>query len=570
MPTSSHPSIAKLQAEIREMLPRLSVSQANVLGEMAYAMLMIDGCGLTRMCSYMAELLDQPENTLRQKYREVYYEKEAKAGVKKRQQKRREIVVDEHFADLLRAVITRWQGEKTLVLAMDASTLGDRLTILSISIQYRGCAMRVAWTILPGGQEGEWRPHWERMLRVLGVAVPADWMVYVMADRGLYAAWLYRAIQANGWHPFLRVKKGLTFRGPRETAFGKVGERVKRPDQEWKGKGEWSEQGERMEGTLVVGWEEGYEEPICVVTDLAPEKAKTAWYQLRFWIECDYKDGKRGWFHWEHTKMTKPQRASRLWLVLAIVMQKAILLGGELEAQEQEARAKNQRRCAGKKRRRGRPALPKIRPRGREQSVLLRGIMAMRAADTGGKKILPAGRVRTEPLPMRLYPVSRVPKSYQLKKQRREEKKRNRQRAQTKERRAQRAAERAAKQAEMQARQERRAAKEAQAQARRQARQASPQGKVSLHAPLRQERPEERLHSPEQSGHGRGSGKPELPTSERPAAPLSIPHHLETPQPPGPGPLLRLSRGRLQPPHRPMHKEIHHKRAHGPPQEAGP
>src|SRR5205807_5181829 len=118
MPTSSHPSIAKLQAEIRAMLPRLSVSQANVLGEMAYAMLMIDGCGLTRMCSYMAELLDQPENTLRQKYREMYYEKEAKAGVKKRQQKRREIVVDEHFADLLRAVITGWQGEKTLVLAI--------------------------------------------------------------------------------------------------------------------------------------------------------------------------------------------------------------------------------------------------------------------------------------------------------------------------------------------------------------------------------------------------------------------------------------------------------------------
>ena len=129
----------------------------------------------------------------------------------------------------------------------------------------------------------------------------------------------------------------MTFRAPLETAFGKVGERVKRPGQEWKGKGEWSEQGERMEGTLVVGWEEGYEEPICVVTDLAPEKAKTAWYQLRFWIEDESKDGKRGWFHWEHTKMTKPERASRLWLVLAIAMQKAVLLGGELEAQEQEA-----------------------------------------------------------------------------------------------------------------------------------------------------------------------------------------------------------------------------------------
>ena len=161
MPTSSHPSIAKLQAEIREVLPRLSASQANVLGEMAYAMLMVDGCGMTRMCSYLSALSGQSMNTLRQKYREISYEKEAKAGVKKRQKKRREIVVEEHFADLLRGVLKQWQGEQTLVLAMDASALSDRLTILSFSVAYRGCAMRVAWTILPGGEEGEWRSHWE-------------------------------------------------------------------------------------------------------------------------------------------------------------------------------------------------------------------------------------------------------------------------------------------------------------------------------------------------------------------------------------------------------------------------
>src|SRR5258708_11027693 len=98
MPTSSRPSIAKLQAELREVLPRLSASQANVLGEMAYAMLMVDGCGMTRMCSYLSALSGQSMNTLRQKYREISYEKEAKAGVKKRQKKRREIVVEEHFA----------------------------------------------------------------------------------------------------------------------------------------------------------------------------------------------------------------------------------------------------------------------------------------------------------------------------------------------------------------------------------------------------------------------------------------------------------------------------------------
>jgi len=59
---------------------------------------MVDGCGMTRICSYVSELLDQAMNTLRQKYREIYYEKEAKAGVKQGRCKRRELVVEEVFA----------------------------------------------------------------------------------------------------------------------------------------------------------------------------------------------------------------------------------------------------------------------------------------------------------------------------------------------------------------------------------------------------------------------------------------------------------------------------------------
>jgi hypothetical protein len=68
--------------------------------------------------------------------------------VKKRQQKRREVVVEEHFADLLRGVIAQWRGPKILVLALDASTLTDRFDVLSISVVTRGGGIRVAWTIL--------------------------------------------------------------------------------------------------------------------------------------------------------------------------------------------------------------------------------------------------------------------------------------------------------------------------------------------------------------------------------------------------------------------------------------
>lgn len=27
----------------------------------------------------------------------------------------------------------------------------------------------------------------------------------MLADRGLYAHWLFEAIRRNGWHPFLRI-----------------------------------------------------------------------------------------------------------------------------------------------------------------------------------------------------------------------------------------------------------------------------------------------------------------------------------------------------------------------------
>src|ERR1700688_1895568 len=107
--------------------------------------------------------------------------------------------------------------------------------------------------------------------------VPPDWRVLVMADRGLYAPWLYREIQARGWHPFLRVKEGLSFRVAGEPAFHPIRERLLPRGRRWAGAGEWSETGETIAGTLLVGWERGYEERMAVVTDLPAEEANVAW-----------------------------------------------------------------------------------------------------------------------------------------------------------------------------------------------------------------------------------------------------------------------------------------------------
>jgi hypothetical protein len=552
MPSSSHSSIAEMPKAVRRLLPSLSQSQANVLGELVFAMFMVDGCGLTRLCSYVSELLDQGMNSLRQKYREIYYEKEAKAAVKEGRGKRRELVVEELFADLLRGVLKDWQGPKTVVLALDASTLSDPLTVLSISVMDRGCGMRVAW--------------------------------------------LFRPIQALGWQPLLRVKPALSFQAAGESSFGQIGRRLKGVGREWKGPGTWSEQGEPMQGTGWVRWERGYEDPICVVSDLPLGQAKTAWEQLRFWIEDEYKDGKRGWFHWEHSKMIQPQRAARLWLVLSIAMQKAVLLAGALEAQEQEARRKK-RRDRGKKRRRGRPLLSRQRPRGREQSVLMRAVMAMRAKETGGHKSLPAGRVSSEPLPRRLYGVSRVSRSYELKQRRRAQKKRVRQPAHSEHTPAQRAQAQAAQQAAVQARQRerqrRRQAKVAAALARQHEQETPRQAKAARASARQQEQQARRLAkqavvlADKQEKQERRRARQERQDEKqarrlarqarRQAKELAQQAASAVAQPPGSAraassdlpragkPLLRLCRGRLLPPHKLVCADIHHSKAHEPP-----
>jgi hypothetical protein len=52
-------------------------------------------------------------------------------------------------------VLRYWPStEKRLALAMDATTLAQVSTVLTISVVYRGCAIPVAWVILPATAKG--------------------------------------------------------------------------------------------------------------------------------------------------------------------------------------------------------------------------------------------------------------------------------------------------------------------------------------------------------------------------------------------------------------------------------
>src|SRR5204862_8026203 len=105
------------------------------------------------------------------------------------------------FGPSLRWIIRLRAGsERRIALALDATTLGDRWTVLAICVVIRGCAIPVAWQVIGAHAKGSWRPYWEELLQHLKASIPAAWQVLVLADRGRDARWLVEAIGVNGRH----------------------------------------------------------------------------------------------------------------------------------------------------------------------------------------------------------------------------------------------------------------------------------------------------------------------------------------------------------------------------------
>lgn len=210
--------------------------------------------------------------------------------------------------------------------------------VLTFSVLYRGCAVPIAWKILVAEKKHAWKPEWLALLKQLQGVVPAHWTVLVLADRGLYAKWLFEGIQQLGWHPLLRVNVGGLFRPEGYYHWLPFTQLVSAVGRQWKGRGTaFAGRKTRLDCTLLGYWGEGHKDPWLLLTDLPPEAADACWYGLRAWIEQGYKRTKRGGWQWQYTRMDDPERAERLWLAIAIATWWLLSVGGEAEAKADEA-----------------------------------------------------------------------------------------------------------------------------------------------------------------------------------------------------------------------------------------
>jgi hypothetical protein len=376
-------------ATVSTQLPHLSRPQATVLALWSYGMVVTQSCGSTTVATFLACLLHKRPGTVRQQLREWCYAAEDKTGGK-----RRELEVPTCFGPLVGWVLAWWAPtERRLVLAMDATTLGQRFTVLVISVVYRGCAIPVAWRVVGAPTKGAWRPHWEALFTQVQGSVPAEWTVLVLADRGLSARWLFRHIGALGWHPFLRINQQGQCRPLAAPHFRSLSTIVPQVGTRWSGQVDcFLSPGSQLRCTLVACWEAPHTAPWLLRTDLPPAVADAAWDSVRTWIECGFRSTKRGGWPWQQTKMTDPARASRLWLARAVATLWVVSVGGEADATLPASSLEELPLLHVARRRARRAARPRL------LRCFRRGVLTILAALLQGDP-LPLGRFLPEPWP---------------------------------------------------------------------------------------------------------------------------------------------------------------------------
>ena len=331
--------------------PDLSLPQVNGLATWSFGMVMTQSSSLSKVSNLIAKINSEQENTVRQRLKEWY-----KSGTAKTRpgNKRASIEVESCFSSLLKWVIDLLpQSNQELLMAIDATNIGQTFTVLSINVLYRRCAIPVAWKIVKGTERGSWKPYWKDLFESLKDIVPQDYLVTVSADRGLYADWLYEEIVTLGWHPFLRINHQGQYCNLSSNDWKHLATVVTAKKPNWSGQITCFKSNP-INCTLLAQWDDAYVDPWLILTDLKPVEADVRWaargsvqvassdalgdsaLRFRSWIECSYRDFKSDGWQWHKTRLRQPDRAERHWLAMSVAMLWMLTIGGEQEINERQ------------------------------------------------------------------------------------------------------------------------------------------------------------------------------------------------------------------------------------------
>jgi hypothetical protein len=213
---------------------------------------------------------------------------------------------------------------QTVVLNLDQTSVEDRLAIAMVSVRTGNRGLPLFWKVEATAGNIPTSAYTGLLDEVAGL-LPEGTQVLLMADRFFDASALIAYCRRHGWGWRIRLKSHLN-------ATHEGGEI--RLSEMPKAKLAALNDARLSGGALThIGYlhEAGHEEPWVIAMNATPTRTTILDYGLRWGIEAMFSDFKTRGFGLEDTHIQRPERFSRMLLVLAVAMHWAVVTGFHLQ-----------------------------------------------------------------------------------------------------------------------------------------------------------------------------------------------------------------------------------------------
>ncbi len=216
-------------------------------------------------------------------------------------------------------------AQQPLTLVMDGSVVGRGCVTLMLSVVYHGRALPLAWVVVKG-KKGHFpqQTHCDLLAQVAEL-VPKGAEVTLLGDGEFDGTEFQAALRKLKWHYACRTTPSLlmTVEGRMFT----IGTMVPERGEKLGVRAAYLTAQQYGPVSVLALWEEAYDEPLYLVTNMADLEAAVAVYRKRAHVETFFSDQKSRGFHLHKSHLREPARLARLLIASCLAYLWLVYLG---------------------------------------------------------------------------------------------------------------------------------------------------------------------------------------------------------------------------------------------------
>lgn len=235
-----------------------------------------------------------------------------------------QITLDGWFLPVAQAVLANL-AQQPLTLVLDGSVVGRGCLALMLSVVYHGRALPLAWVVVKGKKGHFPQATHCALLTQIQALIPADAEVTVLGDGEFDGTEFQSALRKLQWRYVCRTAPNLlmTVEGQPFT----VGALAPQRGEKLAVRPAYLTAEQYGPISILAVWEEAYDEPLYLVTNMPDLAAALALYRKRAHVETFFSDQKSRGFHIHKSHVSDPVRLMRLLIASCLAYLWLVYLG---------------------------------------------------------------------------------------------------------------------------------------------------------------------------------------------------------------------------------------------------